>query len=395
MRWPGDESMIAQTVAVTRINLETLRLRVSSSVVIIVGIACFAGVFAFMLTLPYGFMRTIAANSEPDRAIVISADAELEAFSNLPRETAAAVADAPGILHGEDGKPILSDEAFLTVPASRKPDGVSSFVPVRGVGAKLVSLRPEIKLVAGRMFRPGTKELMAGVTAQDQFQGMEIGGKVPMPDGDWTIVGAFESRQNAAQARLVGDAETLMSAFKRNSFSSVTVRLERPDDFGRFSNALLNNPAIKVRVEREADYYARITRQAALTMLWMTYFVGAMMGIGALFGAINTMYSVVSVRALEIATLRAIGFSGVSVIISVVTEALLLALFGAGLGIIGAWALSAGKTSTIMGALFGLRVTPAIVGVALAWVVMIALLGGLLPAIRAARLPVATALRAT
>jgi putative ABC transport system permease protein len=387
--------MIVQAIAVTRINMETLRSRVGSSVVIIVGIACFAGVFTFMLTLPYGFMRTMAANSEPDRAIVISADAELEAFSALPRETAIAVASAPGILHDKDGKPILSDEAFLTVPANRKPDGVVSYVPVRGVGAKLLSLRPEIKLVAGRMFRPGTKELMAGVTAQDQFQGMDIGDRIPMPDGDWTIVGAYESRQNAAQARLVGDAETLMSAFKRNSFSSVTVRLEKPESFGQFSDFLLNNPAIKVRVEREADYYARITRQAALTMLWITYFVGAMMGIGALFGAINTMYSTVSARAVEIATLRAIGFSGFSVVISVVAEALLLALFGAGLGIIGAWAISTGKTSTIMGALFGLRVTPAIAGVALAWVVMIAVLGGLFPAIRAARLPVATALRAT
>jgi putative ABC transport system permease protein len=245
------------------------------------------------------------------------------------------------------------------------------------------------------MFRAGTKELIAGVTAQDQFQGMDIGDNIAMPDGGWAIVGSFESRQNAGQARLVGDAETLMSAFKRNWFSSITVRLEKPDEFGRFSSALLNNPAIKVRVEREADYYARITRQAALTMLWISYVVGAMMGIGALFGAINTMYSVVSARALEIATLRAIGFSGVSVVVSVVTEALLLALFGASLGIAGAWALSAGKTSTVMGALFGLRITPAIIAVALAWVTAIAMLGGLFPAIRAARLPVATALRAT
>jgi len=386
---------MGQTIAVTRINLETLRLRAGSSAVIIVGIACFAGVFAFMLTLPYGFMRTISANSEPDRAIIISADAELEAFSLLPRETVAAIVDAPGILRDKDGKPILSDEAFFTVPANRKPDGVVSYVPVRGVGAKLLSLRPEMKLVAGRMFRPGTKELIAGVTAQEQFQGMDIGDTIALPDGGWTIVGAFESRQNAGQARLAGDAETLMSAFKRNSFSSATVRLETPDDFGRFSEALLGNPAIKVRVEREADYYARITHQAALTMLWITYAVGVMMGMGALFGAINTMYSVVSARALEIATLRAIGFSAFSVVVSVVAEAVLLALFGASLGIVAAWALSAGKTSTVMGALFDLRVTPAIVGVAVLWVVIIAVVGGLFPAIRAARLPVATALRAT
>jgi putative ABC transport system permease protein len=395
MRSPAGDAMIKEVFTVTRVNLETLRSRWGASAVIVVGIACFAGVFTSMLTLPYGFMRTMAANSEPDRAIVISSDAELEAFSNLPRDTAAAVADAPGVAKDTDGKPILSDEAFLTVSANRKPDGVVSFIPVRGVGAKLLSLRPEIKLVAGRMFRPGTKELIAGVTAQDQYQALNLGDKIPMQDGDWTIVGAFESRQNSLQSRLVGDAETLMSSFKRNAFSSITVRLRNPALFGQFSNALLTNPAVKVRVEREADYYARITQQSALILLWLTYIVGMIMGIGALFGAINSMYSAVSARALEIATLRAIGFGGFAVIVSVLTEVILLALSGAGLGIIAAWAISTGNTSMVMGALFNLRVTPTIVGVTLGWVVIIAMLGGLFPAIRAARLPIATALRGT
>lgn len=385
--------MIRQIIAVTRVALETVRSRLGPSAVVVVGIACFAGVFSAMLTLPFGFMRTIAGNSDVSRAIVIASSAELEAFSFLPRETAAAVDIAPGIARDTDGKAILSNEAFFVVPANRKPDGIVSFVPVRGVGTKVLSLRPEIRLVAGRMFRPGNKELIAGVTAQEQYQGLEIGDKVALPDGGWTVVGAYKSRENSFQSRLMGDAETLLPAFRRNGFSSITVRLTAPGAFAEFSNALLTNPAIKVRVEREADYYTRISQQQELILLWISCIVGAIMGIGALFGAINTMYSAVSSREVEIATLRAIGFGGVAVIVSVLTEVLLLAFCGAAIGIFAAWALSSGATSIVMGALFVLRVSANIVTLTVASVIAIAVLGGVFPAIRAARLPVATALR--
>jgi putative ABC transport system permease protein len=272
---------------------------------------------------------------------------------------------------------------------------------LRGVGAEVFALRPEMQLVEGRVFVPAVHEVIVGRAATTRLDGVAIGNQIRLPQGDWTVVGVFESGGDSHESEFLTDADTLISAFSRgDTFSSVTVGLGRPDAFDDFKNALTTNPALSVEVKREPEYFADASRPISRLLTFIAYVIGGIMTLGAVFAALNTMYSAISARAVEIATLRAIGFGASPVVVSVFVEALLLALLGAAIGAWLAWFLFHGSAvSTMTGTspsqmTYSLVVTPELIGLGIGCACVIGVLGGLFPAVRAARLPVAMAMRA-
>jgi putative ABC transport system permease protein len=245
------------------------------------------------------------------------------------------------------------------------------------------------------MFRPGQYEIIVGQSAQAQFDGLKQGDHVSMPEGDWLITGTFESNGSASESELITDAATLLSAMRTSTYNSMTVRLDSPSDFGRFKSALTSRPGPALEIARESDYYADQSKSFDEFIKTVAYVVGGIMGLGATFGALNTMYSAVSARAREIATLRAIGFGGAAVVVSVMVEALLFCLAGALVGILFAWAVFNGYQHAMGGLVIRLAVTTRLALFGTAFALMLGAIGGLFPAVRVARRPIADALRAT
>jgi putative ABC transport system permease protein len=272
---------------------------------------------------------------------------------------------------------------------------------MRGIGPQGLVLRPEIKLVDGQMFHPGLRELVVGRAAQQQFNGLDIGSRVTIHESEWTVVGVFESHGDTHESEIFADADTTLSAFRRgNTFQSVSVMLDSPVSFGAFKNALTSDPQLTVEVHTEPEYLAALSETLAKVMNFVANFVGGIMAVGAVFGALNTMYTAVSTRSREIATLRAIGFGATPVVISVLVESMLLSLIGGALGAAAAWAMFNGNAANTLGGnftqvVFHLTVTPELIAKGIIWACCIGFVGSLFPSIRAARLPVATALRAT
>jgi putative ABC transport system permease protein len=275
-------------------------------------------------------------------------------------------------------------------------------VTFRGVSAKSFATRPEIKIIEGRVFRPGVRELIVGKAAQARFKGLQLGSRITSNDSEWTVVGVFESDGDAHESELIADADTVLSAYHRTTFNSVTVWLESPAAFDSVKAQVTTNPTLSLDVRHEAEYYDQQSKGFGTFLSIIANLIGVVMAIGAIFGALNTMYSAVSARAVEIATLRALGFSSAGVVVSVFVEAVTLAIAGALIGAALAWLVFNGNTvSTISGrtglaqVAFHLRIGFGLVLVGVAWAIVVGLIGGLFPAIRAGRLPVAAALRAT
>jgi putative ABC transport system permease protein len=391
-------SAFREAVAITALNLRNVPSRLGMSLVIVVGIAGVVGVLISLLAMAGGLASTVANTGRPDRAIVLHSGSISELASALSREDVLAILDAPGIRRGPAGKPVASAEAVTVIEMTKTSDGTPANVTLRGVGAGNAALRPEARIVAGRMLQPALRELVVGKAAQSQFRGLALGSRIKLRGADWTVVGVFETG-DAQESEIWGDAETLLSAYGRSIFQDVTVQLEGPGAFDRFKAALTANPRLAVDVQREPEYYEAQTRIFADTMFYIGYLVGAIMTVGAIFAALNTMYSAVSARTVEIATLRAIGFGAGAVVSSVFAEALLLSLAGAVASAVLAWLVFNGHAVSISGAghaqlIFPIAVTPGLVARSIVWGCVIGLLGGLAPAIRAARLPVATVLRA-
>ena len=346
-----------------------------------------------MLSLSTGMREAYAKAGDPGRAIVVSKGADQEGQSAITRAEAPVIADAPGIAKDKDGKPLADRGLNSGVPVLRK-DGSKGFTTMRGLADKGQGVRPELHIVAGRMFQPGKRELIVGVGAQAMFQHMQIGDKVILPAGQWPIVGVFATG-DLLEGQLLGDTETMLTALHKTSYNSVLVRLTSPNALDTFKKALTTNPALSVTVERHSDWYKRVGDQSTFVLALLGYVVGAVMAVGALFGCLNTMYAAVSVRGREIATLRALGYGAFPVAVSVILEAILLAVTGALLGALIAWALNDGKQSMFGAMVFHLSVSRAQFELAVTWAIVVALLGGILPSIRAARRPVVEALRAT
>jgi putative ABC transport system permease protein len=386
---------IKQIVAVTGMGLRAIPDRVGASLVIVIGMALVVGVTISILSMSVGFMRTVHNTGRIDRAIVLSRGSQYEFESAISRDNMLTIADAPGIKIGSDGKPIVSAEHLTAVLVTKKSDGLDAYVSLRGVGPEAFALRPEIKLVSGRMFLPARHELIVGKSALAQFEGLEVGGQVPLPEGDWTITGSFESNGDEHESELLADSETVLSAMRANTFHSVTIMLQRPESLEVFQTAITTNPTLGVDVTRETQFLAAQSKYLNTFLTMIAYVVGGIMGLGATFGALNTMYSAISSRAIEIATLRAIGFSGAAVVVSVLVESLVLAGSGAAIGAVAAWIVFNGNLHTVGGLVFRLAVTPSLIALGLGFAFTLGFVGGLFPALRAASLPVADALRAT
>ena len=387
-----------QAWSVTWVGVSTLPQRLGSSSVVIVGIAGVVGVLVALLAMGEGFQATMKETGSDDTAIVMRSGALAELNSVLMRDDVALVGQMPGVLKDGEGKPIASAELVVVASLPKKSSGLDANVEIRGVGNEVWSLHPDVKILEGRKFTPGLRELLVGKGAREQFVGVDVGSKLNLNSQEWTVVGAFDSG-DAHTSELWGDADVVASTYRRGSSrTSVTVRLTGAEAFDGFKAALSSDPRLKVDVKTTRAYYSAQSEQLTKLIRILGTTIAVIMGIGAIFGALNTMYAAVATRAREIATLRAIGFRGLPVIVSVLLETMLLALAGGVLGAAIAWILFNNYTVSTLGSnfsqvVFAFKVSPELVWSGLKWALAIGFIGGLFPALRAARLPVTTALR--
>ncbi len=391
--------MFKQLIALAGMNLQTLPQRIGASSVIVIGIAGVVAVLVSVLAMAVGFRHTLADTGRVDRAIILRGGSDAEINSNLTREDIDIISSAPGVAKDADGKALLSNELVTVANVPKIDTGTDANVTLRGVGLKLLEVRPELKIVTGRMFRPAVRELIAGAGALKQFRGLNPGSVLHLRNADWTVAGVFTSDGDIHESELLADVDTVGSSIERNGYSSAIVLLESPAAFAAFKDALTTDPRLKVDVEREPEYFAAQSQGLTKTINVVGNSVAIIMAIGAMFGALNSMYTAVAARSVEIATLRAIGFGGLPVMLSVMIEALALALLGGILGAALAWFFFNGHSVSTLGAAFAqvvfqLTVTRTLIVTGIAWACLIGLLGGFFPALRAARLPVAEALRA-
>ncbi len=393
-------SVFRQISAVVGMNVRNLPQRTGSSLVIVIGIGGVVAVLLSVLAMAVGFSRTIAGSGSPDRALILSGGALQEAMSSVPSDAVPNITSAPGIARDSAGRPIADAEVVAQVQVDQASSGKPINVALRGVGSEAFALRPEIHLVAGRLFRPGLHELIVGQSVKTRY-GLTIGSHLSFQNGDWLVVGIFASAgPDLLDSEILTDAQTLLSAYQRNWFQSVTVRLASPGSFDQLKRALAADPTLHVDAYVESAFRAAQSRILNMILKWIGYFIGGMMAAGALFGALNSLYAAVSTRSLEIATLRAIGFGAGSVVLSVLAEALLLSIGGALLGALCAWIFFDGHVSSMIVSgleppvAFSMSVTSGLVVLGIVWACVIGLIGGFFPAIRAARLPIARALNA-
>jgi putative ABC transport system permease protein len=388
-----------RTLSVTRVGLSTLTQRLGSTAVIVVGIAGVVAVLVALLAMGEGLSTTLRQTGSDDTAIVLRGGSGAESNSVLTRDEIDAIEGAPGIVRDAQGKPVASAELVVVANVPKKSDPKNDTnVSIRGVGDEAWSVRPNVKIVAGRKFQTGLRELDVGANAQRQFAGLDLGNQLKLGGQDWTVVGVFASG-DSYESELWGDAKSVASAYRRgNSAESVIARLSSPSVFDQFKAALTSDPRLKVDVSTTHEYFSKQSEGLSKVIRIVGITIGLIMAIGAIFGALNTMYAAVSTRTREIATLRAIGFRGLPVVVSVLIETMLLALLG---GIVGAaivWLLFNGYTASTLGSnfsqvVFQFQVTPALLWTGIKWALAIGFIGGLFPAMRAARLPVTTALR--
>jgi putative ABC transport system permease protein len=391
--------MFKQLAAVITMSLQTLPQRMGASSVIVIGIAGVVAVLVSVLAMGAGFRHTLADTGRADRVIILRGGSDAELNSNLTRTDVDTISNAPGLAKDPEGKALLSSELVTVVNVPKVDTGTDANVTLRGVGLQLTAVRPELKIVDGRMFRPAVREVIAGLGATRQFRGLAIGNVLHLRNADWTVTGVFTSNGDVHESELLADVDTVGSAVERNGYSSAVALLTAAAEFPRFKEALTTDPQLKVDVQREPDYYAAQSKQLTQIINVVGKTVAIIMAIGAVFGALNSMYSAVAARGLEIATLRAIGFGALPVLLSVMTEALLLSLLGGVIGASLAWLFFNGHSVSTLGGgfaqvVFQLTVTRALIITGIIWACVIGLLGGFFPALRAARLPVAEALRA-
>jgi putative ABC transport system permease protein len=382
---------------VGRLSLLTLPQRKGASLVVVICMACVVGVLLSVLSVTNGLLRASEVAGSAGRAIVFSTDAypgpgwRAEEASHISQDDLAALVSAPGIARSADGKPSLEAESLAILPPVQGFAFGTLFV--RGVGANSLAMRPEFKVTSGRRFQPGLHEIIVGVGAAQVF-GLKVGDRIIMPDGEWPIVGAFSAGGGIMEGELMGDAATVMSAIRRTrDFSSVLVDLESPGAFDDFKRWVTSNPALSLTAERQSDYYRRVARRYSGFFTAVAYVVGVIMALGALFGSVKILHAAADSRAREIATLRAIGYAAFPVATSVVLEAVVLSLIGAFLGAWIARILFDGRLEAIFNQVFTLSISPGLIALGMGWALLLAVLGGLAPAIRSARLPVAEALR--
>ncbi|HEY3886483.1 MAG TPA: ABC transporter permease [Vicinamibacterales bacterium] len=391
--------MLSQLIAVTAVNLRSIRQRLGSSTVAVVGIAGVVLVFVGVLSIAEGVRKTMQASGDPNTVMILRAGSDTEMTSGLTGDMARVIQDAPGIAHDAGGA-MVSPELFVVVDDPLRRGGSTANVPLRGVTPMAFKVHDRVKIVQGRQFEFGKNEIIVGRAAENQFKGLEPGSSVKWGENSWQVVGVFEDGGSVTESELWCDVKILQPAYRRgNTYQSVYAKLASPGSFQQLKDSLTTNPQLTVSAMREPEYYATQT-QTLQNVIWtIGLIIGLLMGTGAVFGAVNTMYTAVASRTREIATLRALGFGSLPVVFSVLTEAAILSLIGGLIGGAVAWAAFDGYQTATMNfqsfsqIAFAFSVSGKLLATALFYALVMGLLGGLLPAIRAARLPVVTALR--
>lgn len=385
-------NFVRQFFGILQVDLSGAAQRIGAVLTIIIGVACAVGVLVSMLAMGIGMQRQAMENVRADRVILSSTGARGNQ-SSIPRDEAVSARDLPGIRKDATGAPIAILTSLIPIEAHRRATGIRIFFSLVGTTANLTEYRPEIRLTGGRMFHPGLHELIASNACRREFTGFEIGERRSIRGVDWTVVGNFDEG-HALQCVVYADVDVLMSTFNRNTYNQVSVMLVSAQAFQAFRDALQANPTLHLEAQRERDATLENFRGLKGILDFASYFVGAIMAIGATLGAVNSLYAIVDSRRRELGTLRAIGFGSGAVVASILCESLLFALPGALLGGALAWMFFSGLSASPFGYNFQLAVTPSLGLIGVAWALAMGLAGGLLPALRAARLPVAAALRA-
>ena len=388
-------TFLRASLAAVWLNLVSLRQRLWPALIVVVGVACVVATLLSMLSMTVGLRRTWQRAGSPERALILPAKAQREGDGTISRAEAQLIKDAPGIARDPKRGAIADAEIITQLVVRRRGTGGRGYIQLRSFGPQGLALRPEFHIVAGRMYHAGKHEMVVGAEAPGQFLGVGLGDKISMPDGLWPVVGVFKSNDDLVQSQLVADTDTVMPVLRQTAYTSVIVRLDGGNALTNLKRAITTNPALTVTVERQSDYYNRRSSEFSDLNDALVYGVSVLLGLGALLAAVNILYSAVMARSREIATLRALGFGAAPVALAVAVEGLLLALAGAVVGASLAYSLFNGVQDVSGDIAFHLTISPAMIALGLAWALSIGLLGGVLPAIHAARLPVADGLRAS
>ncbi len=380
-------------------NLRSVRARWVSAIVAVVGIAGTVGVFIAMLALAKGFEKTLVSSGSPQNAIIMRAGSTSEMTGSVTLDQVKIIEDAPQVAR-EGNQPLVTPEVVVIADFPLKSTGTDANVQVRGVPETVLKVRSNIHVVEGHFITPGLSELVVGRNVPSTYSGLDLGSTVKFGGGTWKVVGIFDAGGSAFDSEVWADSRVLADVYKRPNyiFQSVTARLTSPEAFTSFKDTLTSDPRMTVQADREIDYYAKQSRNLATLITVLGSLVAIVMGIGAVFGALNTMYSAVAERSREIATIRAIGFSSGSVVLSFIFEALLIAFIGGVIGCLAALRLNGVTTGamnfqTFSHLAFAFSVTPTLLGIGMIFALVMGLIGGVPPAIRAANRPVVAALR--
>lgn len=389
----------SQIAAITKFGVMSIPQRRGAVGATVIGIAGVVAVLVGVLSIAAGFRQAMTASGSPDAAIVLRSGADGEMVSGLGRSETRLIADAPGVARNAQG-PLASAELFVIISLPKRSTGTDANVPLRGVEGAAVQVREKMQIISGRMFEWGKNEIIVGSGAAREFGGLEVGSSLKVGRETWPVVGIFSANGGVAESEVWTDAKVLQAAYNRGeSYQSVSVRLKSAGAFDEFKDALTTNPQLSVKVLRQADYYTAQSETLTRLITKLGGTIAFLMAIGAVFGALNTMYSAVAARTREIATLRALGFGSGAVVVSLMLESLLLALvggvLGGGLAYLGFNNFHAATMNwqSFSQVAFAFAVTPQLLIRGIIWATLIGLIGGLLPAIRAARLPIAAALR--
>jgi putative ABC transport system permease protein len=380
-------------------NIRSVRARWTSTIVAVLGIAGTVGVFVAMLSLARGFRATLVSSGSEDNALVLRGGATSEMMSGIQLDMVKIMQDAPGVAH-DGSNPLVTSEVVVIAPFPLRATGTDANVQIRGVSANVLQVRKNVKIVQGRMFQPGLSELIVGKNASATYSGLTVGNTVDFGSGHWQVVGIFDAGGSSFDSEVWCDARVLDDVYKRptNIFQSATVHLTSAAAFQQFKDSVTSDPRLNVDVSREIDYYAKQSTTMTRLITVLGGLVAFVMAIGAIFGALNTMYSAVSERGREIGTMRALGFGAAAVVFSFLVEALFISFIGGAIGCIAVLPLNGLTTSTMnmqtfSNIAFAFRITPLLLVGGIIFALAMGLLGGFLPAIRAARRPVALALR--
>ncbi len=388
----------AQISAVVIMNLRSLPSRASISLVTLVAVAVVVTVLLSFLAMANGFRATVAGTGSPDVAILLREGSETELNSTITREQVNLLADAPNVARGPDG-PLISAELYVVVDGIKREGGTRANLPLRGIGPAGVALREGVQIVEGRMFSPGTNEIVVGQGAMREFAGFELGKELRFSRSTWKVVGVFAMRGSVFESELWADARSVQSLFNRGSrFQTMRLKLADPSRFAELRDFAKNDPRLQLEAKTEQAYYAGQSQRTSDLIMLLGWPLGIAMAFGALAGALNTMYTSVSMRSREIATLRALGFSGIAAFAGTLVESLVLSMAGGVLGALATWLFFDGLSASTLGGsftqvVFSFQLTPALVLQGALLALVIGLVGGVFPAWRAARTPVSTAFR--